>query len=123
MFFKKKKTGAETPEYKATIVPPTPRVFDTLPDARKAKMLSHVFADKKARERKAEAFSYLLHKMEEYCKAGFTTMDEDALDIVNCKFNCWCTREEVEDFFEGKGYRITFKEDGKPALKEISWEG
>lgn len=70
MFFKKKKKGAETPEYKATVTPPTPRVFDTLPDARKVRMLSHVFADKKSRERKEDAFSYLLHKMEEYCKGA-----------------------------------------------------
>jgi len=122
MFFKKKKTGAETPEYKATIVPPTPRVFDTLPDARKVRMLSHVFADKKARERKNDAFTYLLNKMEEHCKEGFTTMNESALDIVNCKLDLWCTREEVENFFAGKGYKVVFKENGKPELKEISWE-
>lgn len=123
MLFKKKKTGAETPKYEATIIPPLPRVFDTLPDARKARMLSHVFADKKAREKKNDAFTYLLKKMEAYCKEGFTTMNGGALEIVNCKLNLWCTREEVENFFEGKGYKIIFKKDGEPELEEISWEG
>lgn len=122
MLFKKKKTGAETPKYEATIIPPLPRVFDTLPDAKKVRMLSHVFADKKAREMKSDAFTYLLKKMEAYCKEGFTTMDEDALDIVNCKLSLWCTREEVENFFEGKGYKVVFKDDCKSELKEISWE-
>lgn len=123
MFFKKnKKTGCETPEYKAAIMPPLPRVFDTLPDAKKVRMLSHVFADKKARERKDDAFKYLLSKMEEHCKEGFTIMHGGALDIINCKLNLWCTREEVENFFEGKGYKIEFVEAGKPDLKKISWE-
>ena len=125
MFFKKnkKKTGCETPEYKAAIMPPPlPRVFDTLPDARKARMISHVCADKKARERKDDAFKYLLSKMEEHCKEGFTSMYGGALDIVNCKLSLWCTRKEVENFFEGKGYKIDFIEDGKPDLEKISWE-
>lgn len=122
MFFKKKKAGAETPKHTAAIVPSLPYVFDTLPDAKKVRMLSHIFADKKAREKKDNAFKYLLSEIEEYCKEGFTTMNESALDRVNCRLSLWCTREEVENFFEGKGYKITFKESGKPDLKEISWE-
>lgn len=123
MFFKKKKKiGLEIPEHEIPPMPPPPRVFDTLPDARKARMISHVCADKKARERKDDAFKYLLSKMEEHCKEGFTSMYGGALDIVNCKLSLWCTRKEVENFFEGKGYKIDFIEDGKPDLEKISWE-
>lgn len=148
MFFKKKKTGADTPEYKKAIFPPKPKATPPMPEVELPKddwtsYLPSLCSADEARERANEAAAEQLKKKKIGVYADLINLIESQIEDgrreivferaeaynvcysptsdINKKLKLCSSRAEVSAILVSKGYCVTFYDDRTAEIMRISY--
>ena len=148
MFFKKKKTGADTPEYKKAIFPPKPEITPPMPEvelpeddwtsrlpflcsADEARKKADEAAAKQLKKKKIEVYADLITLIEDQIEDGKREIvfeKAEMCDIcwsitsgINKALKLYSSRAEVSAILGSKGYCVTFYNDKTAEIMRISF--
>lgn len=148
MFFKKKKTGADTPEYKKAIFPPKPEITPPMPEvelpeddwtsrlpslcsADEARKKADEAAAKQLKERKIQVYADLIALIERKIEDGKREIVFERAEMcdicysvtsgINKALKLYSSRAEVSAILGSKGYCVTFYNDRTAEIMRISF--
>lgn len=148
MFFKKKKTGAETPEYKKAIFPPKPETTPPMPEvelpkddwtsylpslcsADEARERASEAAAEQLKEKKIETYTDLIALIEKKIEDGKREIVFERAEMcdicysptsgINKALKLYSSRAEVSTILGSKGYCVTFYNDKTAEIMRISY--
>ena len=148
MFFKKKKTGADTPEYEKAISPPKPEVTPPMSEVKlpeddwtsclpplcsadEARKKADEIAEKQLKERKIQVYADLIALIERKIEDGKREIVFERAEMcdicysvtsgINKALKLYSSRAEVFTILSSKGYCVTFYNDRTAEIMRISF--